>query len=130
MLFLHDIQHLEKTNRNYSNRYSIDTFRNPLSSSDQCFSQKTFRNLSSSSPVLKRRSSSKSLQNVLMAIVNVFPPTNVYTQPEIFLGGRNPANHLRCMKPVVNNGINYQPQLVSRISSINSISRGALVDWP
>ena len=31
-------------------------------------------------------------------------------------------NHLGCIKPVVNNGINYQPQLVSRISSINSNS--------
>ena len=34
----------------------------------------------------------------------------------------NPANHLGCIKPVVNNGINYQPQLVCRISSINSSS--------
>ena len=32
-------------------------------------------------------------------------------------------HHLTCMKPCkyVNNGINYQPQLVSRISSINSM---------
>ena len=32
---------------------------------------------------------------------------------------RNPANHLRCIKHC--NVINYQPQLVGRISSINSI---------
>ena len=31
----------------------------------------------------------------------------------------NPANHLGCIKPVVNHGINYQPQLISRISSTN-----------
>ncbi len=31
-------------------------------------------------------------------------------------------NHLGCIKPVVNHGINYQPQLVRRISSINSIT--------
>ena len=30
-----------------------------------------------------------------------------------------PNNHLGCIKTLVNNGINYQPQLVSRISSIN-----------
>ena len=30
-------------------------------------------------------------------------------------------NHPGCIKPVLNNGINYQPQLVSRISSINSV---------
>ena len=37
-------------------------------------------------------------------------------------GSEIPNNHLGCIKPVVNNGINYQPQLVSRISSINSIN--------
>ena len=36
--------------------------------------------------------------------------------------GRNPkANHLTCMKRVVNNGINYQPQLVSRISEPSTV---------
>ena len=35
---------------------------------------------------------------------------------------RNPANHPGCIKPVVKNGINYQPSLVSRIFSINSMS--------
>ena len=29
--------------------------------------------------------------------------------------GRNPANHLGFIKPVMNHGINCQPQLVSRI---------------
>ena len=37
-------------------------------------------------------------------------------------GSEIPKNHLGCKKPgPVNNGINYQHQLVSRISSINSI---------
>ena len=34
------------------------------------------------------------------------PGTSILLMAEI------PNNHLRCMKPVVNNGINYQPQLV------------------
>ena len=34
---------------------------------------------------------------------------------------RNPANHLVCKNPT-NNGRSYQPQLVSRISAINSIT--------
>ena len=47
--------------------------------------------------------------------------------------GRNPVNQPGCIKPynmTINNGINYQPQLVSRISSINSsatIYRGSVV---
>ena len=38
-------------------------------------------------------------------------------------------HHLGCMKPVVNNGINYQPQLVRfrRISAINSIMQISLL---
>ena len=40
---------------------------------------------------------------------------------QYFWWSRNPAtaNHLECKKKRVNNGINYQPQLVSRISSID-----------
>ena len=38
-------------------------------------------------------------------------------------------NHLGCIKSLVNNRINYRPQLVSRISSINSIGRFLLVTW-
>ncbi len=30
-------------------------------------------------------------------------------------------HHLECIKPVVNNGINYQPQLVSRISEPSTV---------
>ena len=40
--------------------------------------------------------------------------------PPILLMEEFPNNHLGCIKPVVNHGINCQPQLVSRISSINS----------
>ena len=32
-----------------------------------------------------------------------------------------PNNHLGCVKPCLNHGINYQPQLVSRISSTNTM---------
>ena len=32
-----------------------------------------------------------------------------------------PNNHLGCKKNLVDNGINYQPQLFGRISSINSM---------
>ena len=31
----------------------------------------------------------------------------------VTVGGRNLPNHLGCIKPVLNNSINYQPQLVS-----------------
>ena len=40
-----------------------------------------------------------------------------------------PNNHLECIKPPVDNGINYQPQLVSQISSINSIKPLVMVGW-
>ena len=36
-------------------------------------------------------------------------------------GSEIPNNHLGCVKPVINDGINYQPQLVSRISDIGSL---------
>ena len=35
---------------------------------------------------------------------------------------RNPANHLGCIKPCKKNGINYQPQLVSRISEPSTVA--------
>ena len=35
-----------------------------------------------------------------------------------------PNNHLGCIQPYINNGINYQPQLVSPMSSIKSIKYG------
>ena len=42
--------------------------------------------------------------------------------PQHTVDGRNPIpNHLGCFLNLVNNGINYQDQLVSRISSINSM---------
>ena len=40
----------------------------------------------------------------------------VHHAPDTVGGSEIPNNHLGCIKPVVNHGINYQPQLVSRIS--------------
>ena len=45
----------------------------------------------------------------------------------VLLMVQKPNNHLRCMKPV-NNGINYQPQLVSRISEPSTVWHGPLDD--
>ena len=36
-------------------------------------------------------------------------------------GSEIPKNHLGCIEPVVYNGINYQPQLVSRISEPSTV---------
>ena len=48
--------------------------------------------------------------------------TQYQTYPNILLMEEIPNNHLGFIKPGVNTGKNYQPQLVSLISSINSIS--------
>ncbi len=49
-------------------------------------------------------------------------PMELYPIPNILLMEEIPNNHLGFIKPGVNTGKNYQPQLVSLISSINSIS--------
>ena len=59
------------------------------------------------------------LQNFLEWLMGIYCNSVIYSK--LLLMEEIPNNHLGCMKPSTYYGINYQPQLVSRISSINSI---------
>ena len=49
--------------------------------------------------------------------------------PPILLMEEIPNNHLGCIKPVVNNGINYQPQLVTAGFQLSSQYHRVAIIW-